>query len=67
MIFFVYSGFRTFPNEIMRLTEGEQKVIFAFMEKAKNERKMPIAWKLPYKRSNIEIELNRQFERQCNR
>ena len=30
---FVYSGFRTFPNEIMRLTEGEQKVIFAFMEK----------------------------------
>ena len=39
---FVYSGFRTFPNEIMRLTEGEQKVVFAFMEKAKNERKMPI-------------------------
>ena len=36
---FVYSGFR---NEIMRLTEGEQKVVFAFMEKAKNERKMPI-------------------------
>ena len=39
---FVYSGFRTFPNEIILLTEGEQKVVFAFMEKAKNERKMPI-------------------------
>lgn len=39
---FVYSGFRTFPSEIMRLTDGERKMVFAFMKKAITERKLPI-------------------------
>ena len=39
---FVYSGFRTFPSEIMRLTDGERKMVFAFMKKAITERKLPV-------------------------
>lgn len=39
---FVYSGFRTMPHEIMALTDGERKVIFAFLEKAKEDRKLPV-------------------------
>ena len=39
---FVYSGFRTFPGEIMRLTDGERKMVFAFMKRTITERKLPV-------------------------
>lgn len=39
---FVYSGFRTFPHEIMALTDSERKVVLTFLERAKERNELPV-------------------------
>lgn len=39
---FVYSGFRTFPHEIMNLPKGEREMILSFFDKAIEEKKIPL-------------------------
>ena len=44
---FVYSGFRTFPHEIMELTENERDLVIYFLNQAKKETFVPVMlWNL---------------------